>query len=104
MKVQSSQAPKQVWIRKTDNKNVYAKLRKNIEEKTREDEEGTSIYYEYDEVEVVLPKMNKPEEYIQQNFDDIWLKHTEELARLVKESDESLDDLWKEFLKSEGLI
>ena len=104
MKVQSSEIPEQIWIRKNDGKNIYAKLRKNIEEKTREDEEGTSIYYECDEVEVVLPKMNKPEEYIKENFDDIWLKHTEELARLAKESDESLDDLWEEFLKSEGLI
>ena len=84
MKVQSSEIPEQIWIRKNDGKNIYVKLRKNIEEKTREDEEGTSIYYEYDEVEVVLPKMNKPEEYIEQNFDDIWFQNTTEMAREVK--------------------
>jgi len=85
MKVQSKEKPDAFWIRKNDGKNIYAKLRKNIEQKERQDDEGISTYFEYDELEVILPKMNKPEEYIQENYEYLWFANTHEISKEVKE-------------------
>ena len=72
-KVNSSVIPEQCWIRKQTDKEVFVKLRKNVEEKTREDEQGISTYYEYDEIEVVVQKRQDVETYIQSNFDALFL-------------------------------
>ena len=72
-KVTSSVIPEQYWIRKQTDKEVFVKLRKNIEEKTREDEQGISTYYEYDEVEVIVKKRQDIETYITTNFDALFL-------------------------------
>ena len=69
MKVQSSEIPEQIWIRKNDGKNIYVKLRTNIEEKTREEDDGTNIYFEYNEVVFKMPHRDNLQKDIEENFD-----------------------------------
>jgi len=73
MKVQSSVMPDPFWIKSREQGKATVRLRRNIEEKTREGEEGTSAYYEYDEAEVVIPNCANLEQYIDEYFDSLWL-------------------------------
>jgi hypothetical protein len=72
-KVQFSDAPLVYQIRKVTDKEVFVRLRKNITEKTREDEQGTSTFFEADEIEIVIPKRQEIEKYIENNFDALYL-------------------------------
>ncbi len=72
MKVQSSIRPSEFYIRKTELGNSYIKLRKNIQEKEVEYEEGADVIYEYDEVEVVVANRVNLAEYIVEYFDELF--------------------------------
>ena len=83
MKVQSSIRPSEFYIRKTELGNSYIKLRKNIQEKEVEYEEGADVIYEYDEVEVVVANRVNLAEYILKYFDELFemgLEKEEELS------------------------
>lgn len=69
MKVQSTVSPKKWEIRKIVDGQAFVKLRKNIETLTTE--EG-DVLFSYDEVEVVIPKIQKFDEFIEEYFDDLW--------------------------------
>jgi maltodextrin utilization protein YvdJ len=98
-KVNSSVNPLQYEIRKRTDKEVYIKLRKNIVELTREDEEGTSTYYEYDEIEVKIPNQREIETYIEANFEALYLSSEPEIAfKTIKELRELLADTIEEVL------
>ncbi len=72
MKAQSSVIPNDFWIRKRELGQAYIILRKNVETKQREDDEGTSTYYEYDEVETVISDRRDLADYVDANFDALF--------------------------------
>lgn len=97
-KVNSSVIPSTYEIRKRTDKEAYVKLRKNIVELTREDDEE-STYYEYDEVEVKIPNQREIEEYIETNFEALYLSSEPEIAfKTIKELKELLADTIEEVL------
>ena len=102
-KVNSSNCPESFWIRKKDNKNIYVRLRKNIVEKTRKDDETNSTYFEFDEVEIKIPLMPNVEDYIAQNFDALWMSASPEsqLERICY-LESLLADLAEELLMGGG--
>jgi len=69
MKVQGSAYPESIWIRNKELDYVNVTLRRNVEEKQIEREEGIETIYEYDEVTIKLIDRPNLEEYIQNNFD-----------------------------------
>lgn len=69
MKVQGSAYPENIWIRNKELDSINVTLRKNVEEKQIEREEGIETIYEYDEVTIKLIDRPNLEEYIQNNFD-----------------------------------
>lgn len=69
MKVQGSAYPESIWIRNKELDYINVTLRKNVEEKQIEKEEGIETIYEYDEVTIKLIDRPNLEEYIQNNFD-----------------------------------
>ena len=99
-KVQSTVQPNQYWIRKTDDKQHYIKLRKNIEELTRvEEDETTSIYYQYDELEITVPKRSDIEEYLANNFEALFVAHCPEKAyEKIQLLEQDNADLWYEVM------
>lgn len=98
-KVQYSEQPEQYLIRKTDDKNYYVRLRKNTTEKTREDEQGISTYYEANEVEIKIPLMQNVKGYIEENFDALFVANCPELAfSTIKTLEKLLADLTEEVL------
>ena len=98
-KVNSSLIPLQYEIRKKTDKDVYVKLRRNVQEKTIENEEGITTYYEYDEVEVKIPNQRDIELYIVNNFEALYLSSTPELSfKTLKELQELLADMIEEVL------
>jgi hypothetical protein len=72
-KVQFSESPLVYTIRKTTDKELFVRLRKNITEQTVQDEQGTSTFFEADEIEIVIPKRQEIEKYIENNFDALYL-------------------------------
>jgi len=111
IKAESKIYPDSIWLRKTESGSVYLRLRSNIEEVERETEEETETVYQYDEVEVVIANRPSLIDYVENNFNDLFELGKEQMAKVEKtleekfeEQEESLDDLWEEFLKSEGLI
>ena len=72
MKAQSSVTPDDFWIRRRDNGNAYIILRKNVETKQREEDEGLSTYFEYDEVEVTISDRRNLADYVDANFDALF--------------------------------
>ncbi len=98
-KVNSSVIPSTYEIRKRTDKEVYVRLRRNIVELTREDDETISTYYEYDEVEVKIPNQREIERYIEDNFDALCLSSEPEIAfKTIKELQELLSDVIEEVL------
>jgi maltodextrin utilization protein YvdJ len=96
-KVNSSVIPSTYEIRKRTDKEVYVKLRKNIVELTREDDETISTYYEYDEVEVKIPNQREIEQYIEANFEALYLSSEPKIAfNSLKELRELLSDVIEE--------
>ena len=94
MKVQSSVMPDPVWVKIREQGKATVRLRKNAEEKTREDEEGTSTCYEYDEVEITIPNRADVGQYVADNFDDLWMasfKGAGELKGWQELQDEELE-------------
>jgi len=69
MKIQGSAYPENIWIRNKELDCVNVTLRRNVEEKQIEREEGIETIYEYDEVTIKLIDRPNLEEYIQNNFD-----------------------------------
>lgn len=82
MKVQSSVMPDPFWIKSRDQGKATVRLRRNIEEKIREGEEGTPTYYEYDEVEITIPNRADVGQYVADNFDDLWMASFEGAGEL----------------------
>ncbi len=72
MKAQSSVIPNDFWIRKRELGQAHIILRKNIETKQREEDEGTSTYYEYDEVETAISDRRDLADYVDTNFDALF--------------------------------
>jgi len=94
-KVQSCTMPTPYWIRKTTDTQIFVRLRENVEEKIREEEEdGTSTYYEYDEVEVVIDFMQEPELYVEENFEALFMSACpQKLFGAIKELREKIEEL-----------
>ncbi|MCF8009522.1 MAG: hypothetical protein K9K32_07120 [Halanaerobiales bacterium] len=79
MQVEGSVKPDSYEIKTIENGMAIVLLRKNISEKTIENEDGsTDTLYEYDEVEVELIERNNLESYIENNFDMIFQAGVEE--------------------------
>ena len=98
-KVNSSVIPSPYEIRKKTDKEVFALLRDNIEEKTREGEEGTSTYYEYDEIEIKIPLTQDAEQYIEDNFEALFIASSPEKSfAKITELQELLADTIEEVL------
>ncbi len=72
MKTQFSEYPSSVWIKNKVDNYTFVRLRKNIEEVEIETEEGTQAMYEANEVEVMLPNKLANEEFVLENFEDIY--------------------------------
>ena len=72
MRVQGSAYPESIWIRNKELDYVNVTLRRNVEEKQIEREEGIETIYEYDEVTIKLIDRPNLEEYIQNNFDALF--------------------------------
>jgi predicted transcriptional regulator len=76
-KVYSGIKPDKYLIRKTDDDSHYVKLRQNIKEITNE--ETNSKAYQYEELEVIIPKKKNIDEYIQNNFEALLLSNCPEM-------------------------
>ena len=72
MNAQSSVVPDDFWIRRRGDGKACIVLRKNVEVNQREEDEGTSTYYEYDEVEVVISDRKGLANYVDGNFDALF--------------------------------
>ena len=73
MKAESNIKPNQIKIKGKNGGMCKVLLRKNVSEKTIENEDGsTDTLYEYDEVIVELAERNNLENYISNNFDMIY--------------------------------
>ena len=68
LKTQSSIKPQPVVITKLD-KLATIRMATNIEEKTREEDDGANIYFEYDEVVFKMPHRDNLQKDIEENFD-----------------------------------
>lgn len=83
MKVQSTVSPEKWEVRKIVDKQAFIKLRKNITTFTTE--EG-DVLFDYDEVEIVIPKVQGLNEFIGENFDALWnaniIENVKEISRL----------------------
>lgn len=83
MKVQSTVSPRKWEVRKIVDGQCFIKLRKNISEFTNE--EGDTLF-EYEEVEVVIPKIQGLNEFVEEYFDDLWnanpIENVKELRKL----------------------
>jgi len=100
-KVTSSVIPSPYEIRKKTDKEIFVRLRDNIEEKVREDE-GTSTYYEYDEIEIRIPLTQDVEQYIEDNFEALFIASSPEKAfAKITELQELLADTIEEVLLHE---
>ena len=84
MKVQGTTQPEPVEIKRQEMGKAIVILRNNITEKQREDNDGTSTYYEWDQVEVVLPLHQGLQSEIENNFEDFWDKETIEGLKKMK--------------------
>ena len=68
LRTQSSVEPQAINI-SILNKIATVRMAKNVEQKTREDENGGSTYYEYDEVFFKMPFRSNLQQDIDRNFD-----------------------------------
>ena len=98
MKVQSGEYPNTYMIRKKNDSGYTIKLRNNIEEKTVENDEGESTYYQYDEIEIKIPIMPEQniEKFIKNNFNKLWTFYSEDEVFNLKQENA---DLWYEIMK-----
>lgn len=99
-KVQGASLPTPIWVRRTDDKNHYVRLRKNIEELTRvEIDEITSTYYQYDEIEIIIPKRIDIEDYINNNFEALFIANCPEKSyEKIQLLEQDNADLWYEIM------
>ena len=84
MKVQGTTQPEPVEIKRQEMGKAIVILRNNITEKQREDENGISTYYEWDQVEVTMPLHQGLKSDIENNFEDFWDKETIEGLKNMK--------------------
>jgi hypothetical protein len=71
-----------IWIRKIENNYAHVVLRKNFVEKTLTDDEGNiTTYWEYEETNAIIKNRPNIHQYIEENFDNVWLSNPEELAK-----------------------
>ena len=68
LKTQSNIQPQPIVL-STLGKEVTIRMATNIEEKTREEDDGTNIYFEYNEVVFKMPHRDNLQKDIEENFD-----------------------------------
>lgn len=104
MKVQSKIRPSDYWIRKIELNNAIIRLRKNIIEKTVENEGVQENIFEYDEVEVIIPNRRNLETYIVENFDALFLMGENQIIVEEKSLEQKVNELETLVLELGGII
>lgn len=104
MKVQSKIRPSDYWIRKIELNNAIIRLRKNIIEKTVENEGVQENIFEYDEVEVIIPNRRNLETYIVENFDALFLMGEKQIIVEEKSLEQRINELETLVLELGGVI
>ncbi len=104
MKVQSKIRPSDYWIRKIELNNAIIRLRKNIIEKTVENEGVQENIFEYDEVEVIIPNRRNLETYIVENFDALFLMGEKQIIVEEKSLEQRINELETLVLELGGII
>jgi len=104
VKVQSKIRPSDYWIRKIELNNAIIRLRKNIIEKTVENEGVQENIFEYDEVEVIIPNRRNLETYIVENFDALFLMGENQIIVEEKSLEQKVNELETLVLELGGII
>jgi hypothetical protein len=104
VKVQSKIRPSDYWIRKIELNNAIIRLRKNIIEKTVENEGVQENIFEYDEVEVIIPNRRNLETYIVENFDALFLMGEKQIIVEEKSLEQRINELETLVLELGGII
>jgi hypothetical protein len=102
--VQRKIRPSDYWIRKIELNNAIIRLRKNIIEKTVENEGVQENIFEYDEVEVIIPNRRNLETYIVENFDALFLMGEKQIIVEEKSLEQRINELEALVLELGGII
>lgn len=95
MLVQGSVYPDKIWIKYIDkDNNTIVRLRRNVQKKIKEEnnKESSTVFYEYEEVEISIINRENIQQIIEKNF-DLWFEEglkIEKLKNINKEKNKQM--------------